>query len=74
MFSSKSNEWETPKELFDKLNNEFKFTLDAAASDQNHKCERYFTIEEDGLKQNWAGERVWCNPPCSEIAKYAGYF
>lgn len=70
MFSSKSNEWETPKELFDKLNNEFKFTLDAAASDQNHKCERYFTIAEDGLKQNWAGERVWCNPPYSEIAKW----
>lgn len=43
MFSSDKDYWETPQSLFDELNAEFNFTLDAAASDANHKCERYFT-------------------------------
>lgn len=43
------------------------FTLDAAAAEHNAKCERYFTREEDGLRQSWAGEFVWCNPPYSAI-------
>lgn len=55
MFSSKSNEWGTPQELFDELNKEFKFTLDPCSTDQNHKCNNYFTIEDDGLSQKWGG-------------------
>jgi phage N-6-adenine-methyltransferase len=43
------------------------FTLDVAASAENTKCERFYTIEDDGLAQSWAGERVWCNPPYSSI-------
>lgn len=43
------------------------FTLDVAAAAHNAKCARYFTIEQDGLTQSWAGERVWCNPPYSRI-------
>ena len=39
------------------------FTLDAAASDENAKCARYFTAADDGLVKSWAGERVWLNPP-----------
>ena len=62
-FSSKSVEWETPQDFFDKLNDEFQFTLDACASDENHKCDRYFTVRENGLAQSFAGERVWVNPP-----------
>lgn len=54
--------WETPQPLFDRLDDEFHFTLDAAASDSNHKCRRYFTQEDDGLSQPWSGT-VWCNPP-----------
>lgn len=56
-------EWETPQDFFDKLNAEFHFTLDAAASDENAKCERYFTIETDGMNQDWGGATVWLNPP-----------
>lgn len=63
MFSSDKNYWETPQKLFDELDAEFHFTLDAAASDENHKCTRYFTQKEDGLRQNWGGETVFCNPP-----------
>lgn len=44
------------------MNAEFDFNLDAAASDQNHKCKRYFTKSENGLAQPWVGT-VWCNPP-----------
>lgn len=39
------------------------FTLDAAASPHNAKCKKFFTKEQDGLKQSWEGERVFCNPP-----------
>lgn len=43
------------------------FTLDVAAASHNAKCVRFFTREQDGLRQSWAGETVWCNPPYSAI-------
>lgn len=63
MFSSKSNEWATPQSFFDKLNKEFGFTLDPCSTHENAKCEKHYTIEEDGLSQNWGGQVVFCNPP-----------
>jgi len=57
-----STEYETPQDFFDRLNAEFHFTLDAAASPANAKCPRYFTKEDDGLRQHWGGT-VWLNPP-----------
>lgn len=62
LYSSNSEEWETPQDLFDKLNKEFYFTMDVAASHDNTKCPFYFTKERDGLKHEWRGV-VWCNPP-----------
>ncbi len=62
LFTSNRDNWETPQELFDKLNAEFHFTLDAAADDHNHKCEVYFTKETNGLEKKWEG-CVFCNPP-----------
>ena len=62
MFSSKTDLWETPKDLFDKLNNEFHFTLDVCATPENAKCDSFYTKEQDGLSQPWKGV-VWCNPP-----------
>ena len=62
MFSSKTDLWETPKDLFDKLNNEFHFTLDVCATPENAKCDSFYTKEQDGLSQQWKGV-VWCNPP-----------
>lgn len=70
MFSSKSMAWETPKYLFDKLNKEFNFTLDAAASKHNAKCEKFFTIEDNALSQDWSGNVVFCNPPYGRQLKH----
>lgn len=60
---AKTDEWETPQELFNKLNDEFHFTLDVCATMENAKTARYFTKEQDGLSKDWTGETVWCNPP-----------
>jgi phage N-6-adenine-methyltransferase len=46
------------------------FTLDAAAAPHNAKCERFFTRADDGLVQSWEGERVWCNPPYSNLGDW----
>jgi site-specific DNA-methyltransferase (adenine-specific) len=69
-FSSKSNEWATPQDFFDKLNEEFQFTLDPCATHQNHKCAKYFTEEDDGLTQSWDNEIVFCNPPYGRQIKH----
>lgn len=62
LYRSDSDEWETPQDLFDKLNDEFHFTLDACASERNAKCRNYYTKEQDALKNSWLGV-VFCNPP-----------
>ncbi len=60
----------TPQDIFDALHARFQFTLDAAAAEHNAKLWRYFDQETDGLRQSWKGERVWCNPPYSELGKW----
>lgn len=65
------NSWGTDQRVFDALNKEFEFDLDAAASDKNHKCEGYLTIKDDALSINWSMmmvnyilvKTVWINPP-----------
>lgn len=70
-FSSATDNWSTPQYLFDALNKEFHFTLDPCADSSNHKCDKYYTKEQDGLAQDWAGEIVFCNPPYGrEIGKW----
>lgn len=62
VFSSQSCEWGTPVELFQRLDQEFHFSLDVCATASNAKCPRFFTRQDDGLSQPWVG-RVWMNPP-----------
>lgn len=57
------DDWGTPQWLFDRMHAEFAFTVDAAAHSGNHKLPRYWSKSDDGLAQDWASERVWCNPP-----------
>ena len=61
--SSKSNEWETPQDLFDSLHREFKFTLDPCSTIDNHKLPKFYTKEDDGLSKDWSNETVFMNPP-----------
>lgn len=70
MFSSKDQTWETPQELFDDLNDIFKFDLDVCADEDSAKCKVYFNEEQDGLSQMWFGN-CWMNPPYTrEQAKW----
>ena len=62
LFSSESENWSTPQDVFDKLDRVFHFTLDPCASPENTKCKKYYTKETDGLTQSWANEIVFCNP------------
>lgn len=57
------------KTFFKTLNDEFDFTLDPCADELNHKCEKYYTKEQNGLIQSWKGERVFCNPPYGSTLK-----
>ena len=64
MFSSKSSEWETPQDFYEKLNEVHgPFTLDPCATEKTAKCDHYFTEQEDGLFKSWEGETVFMNPP-----------
>jgi phage N-6-adenine-methyltransferase len=57
----------TCDEIFLPLMARHQFTLDAAANADNAKTKKYFDLATDGLKQSWRGERVWCNPPFSNL-------
>lgn len=80
--TSERDDWETPQGLFDYLDGIYHFTLDPCSTHENAKCERHYTVEEDGLEQSWEGEVVFCNPPygrqvgrwvekCAEEARHA---
>ena len=60
------NLWQTPKSLFDKLNLEFEFTGDVAASHSNALSGNFYTEEDNGLDQRWF-KVSWCNPPYDNI-------
>ena len=72
LLSSKNMNWCTPQDFFDKLNAEFAFVLDAAATEKTKKCAACYTPETDGLIQTWnVGGAVFCNPPYGrEIGKW----
>jgi len=59
---------ETDPVLFVELERRFgPFSIDVAAAGHNAKCERFYDLATDGLRQSWKGESVWCNPPYSNI-------
>ena len=75
LLSSKKMDYCTPPDFFDRLNDEFGFVLDAAATAKSAKCPAYYTPETDGLNSPWnlaGGGAVWCNPPYGrETGKWA---
>lgn len=72
LFATNRQDWGTPKTFFDLLDQEFHFTIDICASEDNAKCPRYFTIEDDSLSFTWpANETIYCNPPYGrEVGKW----
>ena len=62
-FMSTTDQWATPQWFFDELDKEFNFNLDPCADSTNHKCDKYFTKEQNGLEMDWGGYTVYCNPP-----------
>src|SRR5256885_1497837 len=64
-FSSKKQDWTTPQELFERLDNEFCFETDLAADAINKKCEQFFDAKTNGLLQPWKGI-CFLNPPFSQ--------
>lgn len=71
LYSSNSDNWSTPQSMYDDLNAEFSFDLDACATEGNAKCSDYYTPQQDGLKADWGGAQVFCNPPYSNIKAWA---
>jgi phage N-6-adenine-methyltransferase len=62
-YSSNTNEWYTPKKVFDPLNEEFSFTLDPCCTKESAKCDKFYTQEDDGLSKDWSKDVVFVNPP-----------
>ena len=70
MFSSSSDMWETPDDLFERLDQVFGFEIDVCAVDGNAKCKKFYPPKVDGLRQKWEGV-CWMNPPYGrEISKW----
>ena len=69
-FSSKTNEWTTPKDFYEILHKEFNFTLDPCATKTNFKCKKFYTKDENGLTQDWSNETVFMNPPYGREIKH----
>ena len=64
------DEWGTPQALYDRLDEEFCFSLDAAATEQTTKCDNWLGPGSpwgvtDALVGDWAARTTWCNPPYS---------
>ena len=55
LFSSNTNEWATPQAFYNELNAEFHFNLDPCSTHENAKCEKHFTLAENGLLYDWGG-------------------
>lgn len=65
LFTSNKEDWETPHNFYDRLNAEYHFEWDLVASDDNAKCEHYFTSEDNSLDKDWGklSGNLFLNPP-----------
>ena len=66
LLSTGKDDWETPKDFYKKLDDEFHFTLDPCCTHESAKCKKHYTKNDDGLSKDWSGEIVFCNPPYSK--------
>lgn len=70
---SQTDNWATPIDLWNKLDEMHNFDVDAAASQANHLCLDWYGLDHenpkrrDGLTTSWNGRTVWINPPYGRI-------
>lgn len=66
-----SDSYRTPPWLFNWLDSQYDFDFDVCASDENHKCEKYYTEENPYNGKDWSemGSVGFCNPPFSHGSK-----
>ena len=60
--SKKMKYLRTPTDIWEELKQEFDFTIDLCASDENHLLERYYTIDNSALDKDWNGEIGYVHP------------
>ena len=74
-FSSKLDSWTTPKDLFNRLNEKYKFNLDLCASKENALCKRYYSEQDSCFNHKLdSNDIVFCNPPYSrQLYKFIKY-
>src|SRR2546425_10413373 len=72
--SENKQDWETPPKLYKEGCKIFDIypTLDPCATSENTKCKHFFTVQQDGLAQEWT-EDVYCNPRFDQIDKWVRY-
>lgn len=73
LLSTGKDDWETPKDFYKKLDDEFHFTLDPCCTHESAKCEKHYTKNDDGLSKDWSGEIIFCNPPYSKNGNQAAW-
>jgi len=68
-----NDDYFTPKWIFDKLNVVFDLDVCGPSIQCNVPSIKTYTIDEDGLSQNWVGS-VWMNPPFSKQKPWVNKF
>jgi len=64
-FSTGNFERDTPDALFKPLDKLYHFDLDVCATEDNAKCQKFYSKDDNGLAHSWHedGKRIWMNPP-----------
>ena len=65
--------WQTPKEIFNALDNEFDFSVDICASTENKLCRQFFSESDSALINEWVfftNTTCFLNPPYSQTSLF----
>lgn len=68
-FKTTKQNWETPDDLFFKIDSKFHFTRDVCASPDNTKCDVFWTESDSCLDKDWDGVN-WMNPPYKNMKQF----
>jgi site-specific DNA-methyltransferase (adenine-specific) len=71
-----TDDWQVDDKTFQKSNQEYNFTIDLFASNQNKKCKRFYsnfycpgTSGIDAFSHSWDGDIAWICPPIKEVTR-----